>query len=158
MHLPSGVCRSARQSKLRRGGTPLGGGSSSRWLDTPGAGVRTRYTTTPPVSLPSGAWNMDYRGLQTHILRGFARNFQKIDLSGVSLGVWSWRSTPLEIGGGIPLEEKQKLRRGFVRVYGVLPRSGVLCCLSLGVLQHKDTDFSPHFNSKYLLFPEPGWT
>ncbi len=120
--------------------------------------MRTRYTTTPPVSLPSGAWNMDYRGLQTHILRGFARNFQKIDLSGVSLGVWSWRSTPLEIGGGIPLEEKQKLRRGFVRVYGVLPRSGVLCCLSLGVLQHKDTDFSPHFNSKYLLFPEPGWT
>ena len=61
---------------------------------------------------------------------------------------------PERLEGVTPLEEKQKLRRGFVRVYGVLPRSGVLCCLSLGVLQHKDTDFSPHFNSKYLLFAE----
>lgn len=54
-------------------------------------------SSTPPVSLPSGAWNMDYRGLQTHILRGFARNFQKIDFLGVSLGAWSGRSTPGEI-------------------------------------------------------------
>lgn len=55
---------------------------------------------------------------------------------------------------------KQKLRRGFF--YGV-PRSRVrLCCVGRGIvfagegynLQHKDTDFSPHSHSKYLLFPE----
>ena len=65
--------------------------------------------------------------------------------------------TPLPLRRLYPPEEKQKLRRGLVRVYGVLP-GVVLLCFSLRVLQHKDTDFSPHFNSKYLLFPEPGWT
>ena len=29
------------------------------------------------------------------------------------------------------------------------------CCLSLGVLHHKDKDFPPHIHSKYLLFEEP---
>lgn len=54
-------------------------------------------STTPPVSLPSGAWNMDYRSLQTHILRDFARNFQKMDFVRVRLGAWSGKSTPGEI-------------------------------------------------------------
>lgn len=69
-----------------------------------------------------------------------------------SLPLWIWRRPG---DGACPeVEEKQKLRRGFVRVYGVLP-GVVLLCFSLRGLHHKDRDFSPHIHSKFLLFREP---